>query len=203
MKGKHRLIVSGRLVMGLVTVLVLLTLPLFGRWGLKGGDVQAGMVVGSGITAAGGNCATTEIVPTYTQQSTNWTASSGTILDAIAYLIASRQTTTYDYIQDTVGNSLRMRFDLPGNCNVTAIRAEIYIESTGASGTANVSVSNDNSTYTSTQSINLANSTPTAAPVTFSALSWTNPTYVYVKIQPTSTTNEYVRVYDLSATVNP
>jgi len=162
-------------------------------------------IVGGGVVSAGvENCTTSEIVPTATTLSTDWTAwPSGTILDAINELIAGRDTNDSATSDDHLYAYLTMRVSLPGDCDVTAIRAEIYADGSTESITMDVDISNDNSSYTSAQSVSLINNTPTAFPKTFSTLSWTTPTYCYVRFKPTSATYNHARIFSLSITVNP
>lgn len=185
----------------IIKIITLLLLVLPAPCYAFGPAIQA--VLGTS-SVAGSTCGTSEIVPTYTTLSTDWTVyPSGTALDAINELIAGRNAGDFVYIPDSTKSNLIFRVSLPGDCDVSSIRVETFADSNAASVTADVSISNDDSTYTSTQSIALAVGTPTAAPKTFSSLSWTTPTYCYVKYIPTSTQYQNVRIYAVSITVSP
>jgi hypothetical protein len=181
-------------------ILLLLLIPslLFAGQGMGPGPGVKGYSGGSS------SCSTSEIVPTATITSTNWAAyPSGTILDAIDELIAGRDVNDYAYINDFYHDYLTFRVSLPGNCDVTAIRAEIYADGAAASIAMDVDISKDDSTYTTAQSVALVANTPTAFPKTFSSLAWTTPAYCYVRFKTTTDTYNNARIYSLSITVNP
>ena len=101
---------------------------------------------------------------------------------------------------------LTLRFTLPGNSNVTAVEAQARIATSVNVVTFNGTISNDNTSWTSSQTY-VTNSSYISfieTNRTYSTLNWTNPAYCYVRLIPTHSGNgDGAFISALSIVVNP
>jgi hypothetical protein len=173
---------------------------------LSGLSVNADIdtIEGSTIAAGGGSCANSQVAPTADTTDGSWVESTG----STEYEVIDdgwQAVETGDYVSCTSGGCATAsvwRFSLPGDCDVDAIDVGFYHESTTTSDTVSVQISPDNSTWETAETFATV-SAPTAGSVSFTGLSWTTPTYCYVRVWIDTENWQPVLLYNVTVEVTP
>ena len=187
------------------TIIFLLCLFLAPYTAIAGSPMMTQIIAGQSVAAAGGGTCTNSFdTPTVDTTDGDWAPSTGSDEYAViddGWLAVE----TADYVSCTSGactTASVWRYTLPGDCDVSAIDVGFRHESTGTSDTITVAISNDNSTWTGEQTFASAASASDST-VSFTSLSWTTPSYCYVRVSITSENWQPVYLYNVTVEVTP
>jgi hypothetical protein len=184
------------------TLFTLLFLTCFAATGYTFGPAIKAAIGGTTSVA----CVDTDYLPSYDQEVGSWNIVGGPTshYDAVNEARGAESDSDYIRVNDNPGVlSDTLRVSLPGNCNVTTVRVYLWSSKASVSSiTITVDISLDNTTWTSTQDYVITTGSPASYYKDYS-VSWSVPTYCYVRYRASSSTWDVVAIGAMQVRLNP